>query len=132
MNKAEPFPADPGVADEADVERYLRQDRVHDDWDDAETEAMLDDVATEAMLDIAEMPGILASRQRADVVRTRQALFRVAAGYDDVNLPGAAALLDRVLREGCPHDPAGWVTAGASRPLTTCPACNVSWHADPA
>ncbi len=49
VDMAEPFLADPGVADEADVERYLRQDGVHDDWDD---------VAIEAMLDVDEMPGM--------------------------------------------------------------------------
>jgi hypothetical protein len=114
-----PFPADSDVADGADMESYLREEGDVVSEDD-ETEAMdVDDV----------MPATLTRRQQVDIVTARQMIFRAAAGYDDADLPGAAALLDRVLRDGCPHDPAGWVTVGAGRPQITCPACGVSWHA---
>ncbi len=116
-----PFPADSDVADGADMESYLREEG-DDVSEDDETEVLdVDD----------EMPATLTRRQQVDIVTAREMIFRAAAGYDDADLPGAAALLDRVLREDCPHDPTGWVTVGAGRPQTTCSACDVSWHAGP-
>jgi len=48
-----------------------------------------------------------------------------------VDLPAAAAYLDRVLEGTCPHDPATWHRApdAAGRDLVTCHACGVSWYA---
>ena len=115
-----PFPADADVADGGDLESYLRE-AGDDVSEDDETEAL--DVED-------EMPATLTQRQRDDIVTAREMIHRAAAGFGDVDLPGAAAMLDRVLREGCPHDPAGWVTVGAGRPQITCPACDVSWHAN--
>jgi len=65
VNVTEPLLADPGVADEADIERYLRPDRVRDEWDDAEREVMLD---------AAEMLGMPTSRQRHNGRRLRPGL----------------------------------------------------------
>ena len=78
--------------------------------------------------------GTLTRAQLADVVTARQTILRAASGHDDVDLPAAAAMLDRVLEAGCPHDPAGHYTAPDTdgRPLTTCHACGVSWYAAPA
>ena len=118
-----PFPADSDVADGGDLESYLREEG-DDVWEDDETEALdVDD----------ELPATLTRAQRADVVTARQTILRAASGHDDADLPAAAAMLDRVLEAGCPHDPAGHHTAPDTdgRPLTTCPACGVSWYAVP-
>lgn len=77
---------------------------------------------------------MLSERQRADIGTARQTILRAASGHDDADLPTAAAMLDRVLRETCPHDPASWYTAPDTdgRELTTCYACGVSWYAQAA
>jgi hypothetical protein len=65
---------------------------------------------------------------RADIVTERETINWALAG-DDVDLPAAAAMLDRALQGLCPHDPRERYTApdSADRMLTTCPACGVSW-----
>jgi len=40
-----------------------------------------------------------------DVMTAREMIHRAATGSDDVDLPTAAAMLDRVLRDGCPPGP---------------------------
>jgi hypothetical protein len=119
-----PFPADADVAGNGgDLDRYLRE-AADDVSEDDETEAL--DVED-------EMPATLTRRQRADVVTARQTIHRAVAGHDDVDLPRAAALLDRVLRDGCPHDPAGWVMDRdeGDWPITMCWECHVGWYAGP-
>jgi len=75
----------------------------------------------------------LTTAQRADLVTARETITRAVAGQD-VDLEVAAAILDRLLAETCPHDPATWHTApdAEGRALTTCGAREVSWfaHAD--
>jgi len=87
-----------------------------------------------APLERPDRPGTLTRAQRADLVTARQPFARILAGMDDADVPAAAAMLDRVLRDGCHHDPEGWYMAPdtAGRPLTTCYACGVSWYAAPA
>lgn len=77
---------------------------------------------------------MLTEAQRADIITARQTLLRAASGHDDADLPAAAAMLDMVLRESCPHDPASWHTApdADGRELTTCYACGASWYAQAA
>ena len=65
---------------------------------------------TEALraLDVGdEMAVTLTRRQRADIVIVRQTILRAAASHHDVDVTTAAVMLDRLLRESCPHDPAG-------------------------
>jgi len=120
------FPADSDVADGGDLESYLREEG-DDVSEDDETEAL--DVED-------EMPATLTRRQQVDIVTARQMIFRVAAGVGDVDvdLPRVAAMLDRVLRDGCSHDPAGWVMDRDEddRPITMCWECHVGWYAAPA
>lgn len=73
---------------------------------------------------------MLTESQRADVVTARQTILRAARG-EDADLAAAASMLDRLLQESCPHDPAGWHTTpdDDGRRLTTCYACGVSWYA---
>ena len=92
---------------------------------------------TEALgaLDVGdEMVATLTRRQRADLVIVRQTILRVAAGHDDVDVTTAAVMLDQLLRESCPHDPAGWAVDRDEddRPITMCWACQVGWYAVPA
>ncbi|MGB3328471.1 MAG: hypothetical protein WBA46_05910 [Thermomicrobiales bacterium] len=69
----------------------------------------------------------LTTDQRAALVTARETIRRAARG-EDADLPRAAAYLDMVLRETCPHDPATWsVTEQDGETLTTCPLCGVSW-----
>ena len=81
-----------------------------------------------------EMGATLTRRQRADIVIVRQTILRAAAGYADVDVTTAAVMLDRLLRESCPHDPAGWAMDRDEddRPITMCWACQVGWYAVPA
>jgi hypothetical protein len=53
-----------------------------------------------------------------------------SGGYRAGTASLVAAMLDRVLRALCPHDPASWQTAPDARGevLMTCPACGVSWY----
>lgn len=71
---------------------------------------------------------MLSDMQRADVVTARNTVRRAAQG-EASDLDAAAAMLDRVLKNTCPHEPASWVhsTTETGERLTTCPACNVSW-----
>ena len=96
--------------------------------------AVLEGPPSMASFAAPDWTGTLTRAQRADVVTARQTILRAVSGHEDVDLPAAAAMLDRVLDAGCPHDPASRVTAPDTdgRSLTTCHACGVSWFAAPA
>ena len=68
---------------------------------------------------------------RDSIVFARERITRAAQGYRLIELQSVARIIDRVLKETCPHDPVGWYTtpdAKSGRQLTTCPACGVSWY----
>lgn len=71
---------------------------------------------------------MLDDMQRADVVTARNTVRRAAQG-EASDLDAAAAMLDRVLKSACPHEPATWHTSTtpSGEQLTTCPVCGVSW-----
>ena len=73
----------------------------------------------------------LSTEHRAHLATARATILRAIDGHGDVDLPAAAAYLDRVLEGTCPHDPATWHRApdAAGRDLVTCHACGVSWYA---
>lgn len=69
----------------------------------------------------------LTTEQRKAIVTARETIRRAVHG-GDADLPRAAAMLDTVLRDSCPHGEAGWLmTDQDGETLTTCPACGVSW-----
>lgn len=72
------------------------------------------------------------SGHKADIVTARNTINRAVSGRE-ADLTTAAAMLDRVLMETCPHEPSTWHTAidpadANGRQLVTCPACGVSWY----
>ena len=73
----------------------------------------------------------LSTEHRAHIASARATIQRAVDGHDGVDLPAAAAYLDRVLEETCPHGPAAWHREpdGTGRALVTCYACGVSWYA---
>jgi hypothetical protein len=73
---------------------------------------------------------MLTTEHKKHLVTARQTILRSVDGFDDADLPAAAAMLDSILRETCPHDPASWHTApdADGRILTTCYQCVVSWY----
>ena len=73
----------------------------------------------------------ITTEYRAHLASARATINRAVAGHDAVDLPAAAAYIDRVLAGTCPHDPATWHRApdAAGRDLVTCHACGVGWYA---
>lgn len=69
--------------------------------------------------------------QRADIVTARESLRRAAEGLEDVDFETAAAMLDRVLAESCPHAMSETVNPPGDPETVVCSACGVSWRAYP-
>ena len=71
----------------------------------------------------------LSADHRAHLATARATIQRAVDGHDGADLARAAAWLDRVLEETCPHGPARWERGpDRGRELVTCHACNVSWY----
>jgi hypothetical protein len=78
---------------------------------------------------------MIGTETREDLMTAREHIYRAVDARGDANLSTAAALIDRALKDLCPHLRATWHIAvdDRGRPRTTCYACGMWWydHGDP-